>query len=112
LGDELELNGRRLIILKALKREGVKEIENKKKVDNELKVDKRNADMAKEGLVNTTDFHVCAEEPVSAPDMKLRIKLFKEKAENVRKNPNLSVSKTRLVLRNLPKRNFYEGNLK
>jgi hypothetical protein len=38
--------------------------------------------------------------------------LFTEKDAALKKSPNLSVSRLRLQIRNLPKRDFYENELK
>eukprot|EP00349_Pseudokeronopsis_sp_Brazil_P004179 CAMPEP_0202969378 /NCGR_PEP_ID=MMETSP1396-20130829/15064_1 /ASSEMBLY_ACC=CAM_ASM_000872 /TAXON_ID= /ORGANISM="Pseudokeronopsis sp., Strain Brazil" /LENGTH=124 /DNA_ID=CAMNT_0049696817 /DNA_START=752 /DNA_END=1126 /DNA_ORIENTATION=+ len=41
-----------------------------------------------------------------------RKRMIDEKEESLKKNPNLLVSKTRISLRNLPKKEFFEPELK
>lgn len=94
---ELEFKGRRLAMFKA---ESKRDRDNHKK-EKEVKVDKRNKDMLKAGLVTTKDF---VNKGVSEGDMEIRIRLFKEKQKALKKNPNLFVSKARMCLRHLDKR--------
>ena len=97
LESQLEFKGRRLVIFKAESKD-----DRKKKVEeSKVKVDKRNVDMIKVGLVGTYDF---VHGPVNEEDMATRIRLYKEKLDAVKKNPNLFVSKTRMCLRNIDKR--------
>ena len=49
---------------------------------------------------------------MSNKDLEQRRKLFIEKDNALKKSPNLSVSKVRLQLRNLPKREFHEPELR
>jgi hypothetical protein len=74
------------------KAESKKDRETSKQKDS-VKEDKRHKDLLKVGLVTTKDF---VHGPVSESDMQTRIRLFKEKQEAVKKNPNLFVSQTRM----------------
>jgi nucleolar protein 4 len=74
-----------------------------------IKEDKRNLGLTNEGLLNTKDFK--EEGRVSELDMKARIRLSKSKREALKKNPNLFISKTRICVRNLPKK-FVEADFK
>lgn len=97
LESQLEFRGRRLAMFKAESRQDrVKNVEQKN-----AKVDKRNKDLLKVGLVTTKDF---VHSGVSDSDMETRIRLFKEKQNSIKKNPNLFVSKTRMCVRNLDRR--------
>ena len=49
---------------------------------------------------------------MTSKDLEQRQRLFIEKDTALKKSPNLSVSKTRLQIRNLPKREFYEAELR
>lgn len=100
---QLEFKGRRLVMFKAES----KEERNKSKAKQEVKVDKRNIDYVKVGLINTKDF---INGPVSDSDMEIRIRLWKEKQNSIKKNPNLFVSKTRMCIRHLL-RSMDEKNL-
>lgn len=94
---QIEFKGRRLAMFKAeSKQDRQRSTEHK-----EVKEDKRNTDMVKEGLITTKTF---VHGPVSEPEMETRIRLWKEKQTAMKKNPNLFVSKTRLCFRHLDKR--------
>jgi len=94
---QLEFRNRRMVMFKAESRDQREKVQEKE----EEKKDKRNKDLAKEGLVTTKDF---VHEDVPEIDMKARVRLFRDKQYNLKKNPNLFVSKTRLWIRNLDKR--------
>ena len=49
---------------------------------------------------------------MTSKDLEQRRRLFIEKDNALKKSPNLSVSKMRLQLRNLPKREFHEPELR
>jgi nucleolar protein 4 len=91
---KLEIRGRRLVMFRAES----KLDRNQKVEDSKVKVDKRNLEMIKVGLVGTDDF---VHGPVGDKDMETRVRLFREKQDSVKKNPNLFVSKTRMCVRNL-----------
>jgi nucleolar protein 4 len=97
LESKLEIRGRRLVMFKAeSKQDRFQKVEESK-----VKVDKRNLAMIRVGLVGTDDF---IHGPVGDKDMENRVRLFREKQDAVKKNPNLFVSKTRMCVRNLDKR--------
>lgn len=89
LEGQLEFKGRRLVMFKA---ESKKDRDTTKQKES-VKEDKRHMDLLKIGLVTTKDF---VHGPVSESDMETRIRLFKEKQEAFKKNPNLFVSQTRM----------------
>ncbi|PON77404.1 Splicing factor-like protein [Trema orientale] len=92
------LKGRQLTVLKALDKKSAHEKEvNKAK--NEDHHDHRNLYLAKEGLILEG---TPAAEGVSADDMLKRQMLERKKTEKLR-SPNFHVSRTRLVIYNLPK---------
>jgi len=93
----IEFKGRRLVMFKA---ESKSDRERSKEEKN-VKVDKRNKDLLKVGLVTTKEF---VHEGVSEKEMETRIRLFKKKQDSIKKNPNLFVSKTRLCMRELDRR--------
>ncbi|KAK3008151.1 hypothetical protein RJ639_015130, partial [Escallonia herrerae] len=91
------LKGRQLKVLKALDKKAAhdKGLEKTKKEDH----DHRNLYLAKEGLIIEG---TPAAEGVSASDMSKRQSLEKKKATKLQ-SPNFHVSKTRLIIYNLPK---------
>ncbi|CAN4107509.1 unnamed protein product [Withania somnifera] len=91
------LKGRQLKILKALDKKAAhdKELQKAKKEDN----DHRNLYLAKEGLILEG---TSAAEGVSASDMSKRRGLQEKKLIKL-KSPNFHVSRTRLIIYNLPK---------
>ncbi|KAL6963824.1 hypothetical protein U1Q18_034829 [Sarracenia purpurea var. burkii] len=91
------LKGRQLKVLRALDKKSAqnKELEKTKKEDD----DHRNLYLAKEGLIVEG---TPAAEGVSASDMKKRQMLERTKMLKLR-SPNFHVSRTRLVIYNLPK---------
>lgn len=74
-------------------------------------VDRRNLYLKKEGLLNETTW-VHQEPPLQTKDLEQRRRLFIEKDNALKKSPNLSVSDVRLQLRNLPKKEFNEPELR
>ena len=74
-------------------------------------VDRRNLFLKKEGLLNETNW-VHQDPPLQSKDLEQRRKLFIEKDKALKKSPNLSVSQVRLQLRNLPKKEFHEAELR
>lgn len=97
LESQLEFRNRRLVMFKAES----KDERQKKNEESKVKVDKRNLNDVKVGLVGTHDF---IHGPVGEEDMETRIRLYKEKQQALKKNPNLFVSKTRMCIRNLHKK--------
>ncbi|KAK2998552.1 hypothetical protein RJ639_024311 [Escallonia herrerae] len=91
------LKGRQLKVLKALDKKAAhdKDLEKTKKEDHDL----RNLYLAKEGLIIEG---TPAAEGVSASDMSKRQSLEKKKATKLQ-SPNFHLSKTRLIVYNLPK---------
>jgi RNA recognition motif-containing protein len=75
-----------------------------------LQEDKRNLGMAKEGLLNESNW--IHQEPISKQQFELRQRLYIAKDQALKKSVNLFVSKTRLQIRNLPRRDFFEKELK
>ena len=73
--------------------------------------DRRNLMMKKEGLLNEKEW-IHQTPALTQKDVEQRQRLFTEKDQALKKSPNLSVSRVRLQIRNLPKRDFYEGELK
>lgn len=73
--------------------------------------DRRNLMFKKEGLLNEKSW-IHQEPAFETKDVEQRQRLFTEKDAALKKSPNLSVSRVRLQLRNLPKRDFYENELK
>ncbi len=80
-------------------------------VDDKKKLDKRNLALKKEGLLNFDDWVHQKPQP-SDKAMKTRQHLLDEKDKALSKSTNLFVSRRRIQVRNLPKREFYEGELK
>ena len=67
--------------------------------------------MAKEGLLNEENW-IHKTPPPSKVAMELRHRLYVAKDQALKKSTNLYISETRLQLRNLPKRDFFEPELK
>eukprot|EP00826_Nyctotherus_ovalis_P040309 TRINITY_DN3963_c0_g2_i2.p1 TRINITY_DN3963_c0_g2~~TRINITY_DN3963_c0_g2_i2.p1 ORF type:complete len:592 (+),score=219.44 TRINITY_DN3963_c0_g2_i2:99-1874(+) len=107
--DELELNGRRLIVVPAVKREDVGKVKEESSERKKRMFDRRNTHLTREGLTNIEDF---ANSAVAESEVQRRQKYADAKGENLRKNPNYRVSLTRLRLRNLPKKDFKVEDLK
>ncbi|XP_076944655.1 uncharacterized protein LOC143615415 [Bidens hawaiensis] len=91
------LKGRLLKVLRALDRKTAQNKEAEKKIKEE--VDHRNLYLAKEGLILEG---TPAAEGVSESDMSKRRSLEQKKATKL-KSPNFHVSKTRLIIYNVPK---------
>ena len=76
-----------------------------------IKEDKRNLNYTKEGLLNEQAW--IHKYPVpTEKSLEQRQRLLKEKETALTKNTNLFVSKKRIQIRNLPKREFFEKELK
>ena len=67
--------------------------------------------MAKEGLLNE-EMWIHKEPPLTKGTLELRQRLFIAKDKALKASTNLYVSKTRLQIRNLPRREFFEPELK
>ena len=112
LKGELELNGRRLVIMPSVARSRVGEVvkANKDAIKG-TGVDRRNLYLKKEGLLNETSW-IHQEPAMNDKELEQRRKLFIEKDSALKKSPNLAVSEVRLQLRNLPKREFHDPELR
>ncbi len=108
---ELELNGRRLVIMEALDKSEGSDNTNVAKVDDKKKEDKRNLANKREGLLNYEDWLHKRPSPTDK-QIQQRQRLLDEKEKALSKSTNLFVSKKRIQLRNLPRRDFFEGELK
>ena len=73
--------------------------------------DRRNLYLKKEGLLSETSW-IHQDPPLQSKDLEQRRRLFIEKDNALKKSPNLSVSQVRLQLRNLPKKEFHEPELR
>ena len=104
LKGELELNGRRLVIMPQVAKTKVSDVlqQNKDAIKG-VGEDRRNLSLKKEGLLNEA-LWIHQDPPIQSKDLEQRQKLFIEKDTALKKSPNLSVSSTRLQLRNLPRR--------
>ncbi|KAJ0680620.1 putative RNA recognition motif domain, nucleotide-binding alpha-beta plait domain superfamily [Helianthus annuus] len=91
------LKGRQLKVLKALNKKAAHDKEAEKKIKED--VDHRNLYLAKEGLILEG---TPAAEGVSESDISKRRSLEQKKATKL-KSPNFHVSKTRLIMYNVPK---------
>jgi RNA recognition motif-containing protein len=108
------LDGRRLIVKPKLsKDEAGKLSENKTLEQKKAKLleDKRNLRMAKEGLLNEEAW-IHKEPRLTKAQFELRQRLFISKDKALKASTNLFISKTRLQIRNLPRREFFEKELK
>ena len=74
-------------------------------------MDRRNLYLKKEGLLNETVW-IHQDPPLSTKELEQRRRLFIEKDTALKKSPNLSVSELRFQLRNLPKKEFHEAELR
>jgi nucleolar protein 4 len=105
-----ELEGRNLKLFRSIsKNDAVKSKEEKK--ENKENTDNRNRELLYYGLNNYYDFVNKDEVEVSEDDKNKREGIIQLKKTNFKKNPNLHVSETRLVLRNLEK-TFTEEKIK
>ena len=73
--------------------------------------DKRNLGMAKEGLLNEETW-IHKEPELTKAQMDLRQRLYISKDKALKASTNLYISTTRLQLRNLPRREFFEPEMK
>jgi len=112
LKGELELNGRRLVIMPSVAKTRVDSViqENKDSAKG-VGEDRRNLLMKKEGLLNEK-FWIHQEPALTKKDLEQRQLLFTAKDSALKKSPNLSVSRVRMQIRNLPKRDFFETELR
>ena len=85
-----------------------KEIASLKEKNKSL-IDKRNTKNCSTGLTDITTFKYSS---VNSDDIEKRENILKIKKKNLQMNPNLHVSKTRLIIRNIPKMNYSENDLK
>ena len=67
--------------------------------------------MAKEGLLNEANW-IHQDPPPSKASLELRQRLYISKDKALKNSTNLYVSTTRLQIRNLPRREFFEAELK
>lgn len=114
LQGEVELDGRRLIIKEQVSKEEALTLKDRTKADEKNKKedeDKRNIGMAKEGLLNEHAW-VNKAYPLTRAQTDLRQRLYISKQAALKASTNLYVSKTRLQIRNLPRREFFEPELK
>lgn len=110
----MELDGRRLIIKEQVSKEEAAGLRDKQKAEEKQKKedeDKRNVGMAKEGLLNEHAW-INQGQPLSKAQSDLRQRLYISKQKALKASTNLYVSKTRLQIRNLPRRDFFEPELK
>lgn len=104
---ELELNGRRLVVMEAVG----KGEENSNKGDDKKKQDKRNLALKREGLLNYEDWVHKQPRPTEKM-IATRQRLLDEKDKALTKSTNLFVSKKRIQMRGLPRKDFFEAELK
>jgi len=74
-------------------------------------VDKRNLYLKKEGLLNEGEW-IHKEPALTSKELEQRQRLYIQKDKALKASPNLSVSQTRIQLRNLPRKDFLEPELK
>lgn len=84
---------------------------NPSKTDDKKKVDKRNLALKREGLVNQEEW-IHNSPPPAEKAIQQRQRLLDEKEKALAKSTNLFVSRRRITLRSLPKRDFLEKELK
>ena len=102
-----ELDGRNLILLPALNREGIKSIKEEK----EKKDEKRNKGFLYYGLSNESIEQCDLFDDITDTDKLKRERLIEIKKNNFYNNPNFHVSRTRLAIRNFEK-NVDENDIK
>ena len=102
-----ELDGRNLILLPALNREGIKSIKEEK----EKKDEKRNKGFLYYGLSNESIEKCDLFDDITDTDKLKRERLIEIKKNNFYNNPNFHVSRTRLAIRNFDK-NVDETDIK
>lgn len=81
------------------------------KQDDKKKQDKRNLGLKREGLLNYEDW-VHKKPNLTEKAIQQRQRLLDEKEKALSKSTNLFVSRKRITLRGLPKRDFLEKELK
>lgn len=114
LKNEIELDGRRLIIKESVTRQeaGVfKEKQKEAEVKKKELEDRRNLGMAKEGLLHEENW-IHKDKQLTKGALELRQRLYISKDKALKASTNLFISHTRLQLRNLPRKSFYEKELK
>jgi hypothetical protein len=105
----LELNGRRLVVMEALDKNNANA--QVAKVDDKKKQDKRNLAQKREGLLNFEDW-VHKQPRLTEKVIASRQRLLDEKEKALTNSTNLFVSKKRIQIRGLPRKDFFEGELK
>lgn len=103
------MNGRRLVVMEAVSKDQASNTNFNR--DDKKKDDKRNLASKREGLLNYEDWIHQTPRPTEKL-IEQRQRMLDEKEKALAKNTNLFVSKKRLNLRNLPKKSFYEPELK
>ena len=81
------------------------------KIDDKKKQDKRNLALKREGLLNYEDWVHKQPRPTEKM-IATRQRLLDEKEKALSKSTNLFVSRKRIQIRGLPRRDFFEGELK
>lgn len=112
--NEIELDGRRLIVKPAITKDKASDLKKQQALDIKTKKqeeDKRNIKMAKEGLLNEENW-IHKEPKLSKKQQELRQRLYIQKSQALKNSTNLFVSTTRLQIRNLPRRDFDVPELK
>lgn len=113
LKNEIELDGRRLIVKPSLSKSDAGEVREKQKAEEVIKKkeeDKRNLNMAKEGLLSEENW--IHNEPLPKAALELRQRLYMSKDKALKASSNLYVSKNRIQIRNLPRKEFFEPEVK
>lgn len=87
------------------------EASNPSTTDDKKKVDKRNLAMKREGLLTVEDW-IHKNPRLTEKQIQQRQRLQDEKDKALLKSTNLFVSRKRIQLRNLPRRDFFEKELK
>lgn len=110
ISGELELDGRRLVIMEALsKDQAVHKKEDE--AGKEHKLDKRNVALKEFGLIDEENW-IHRLPAMTQLVFDQRKHLLSEKEQALKKSSNLFVSNTRMTIRHLPKRDFFEKELK
>lgn len=105
----MELNGRRLVVMEAMDKNNANA--QVAKVDDKKKQDKRNLAQKREGLLNFEDW-VHKQPRLTEKAIASRQRLLDEKEKALTNSTNLFVSKKRIQIRGLPRKDFFEGELK
>jgi RNA recognition motif-containing protein len=98
LKNEIELDGRRLIVKPSISKEQAGNLKQQATLDvkaKKIEDDKRNLGMAKEGLLNETNW-LHHDPPPQPKQMEVRQRLWVSKDQALKKSTNLFISKTRL----------------